>query len=52
MIKSKKLKLTRETVATLSDQSLVKVWGGASNGTVCVTRGIGCEPTSGIRPCE
>jgi len=41
-----KLKLARETVILLSTTRLEDVRGGT------VTKGIGCEPTSGIRACE
>jgi len=43
-----KLKLSRETVILLSTSMLGDIQGGGPT----VTRGIGCEPTSGIRACE
>jgi hypothetical protein len=47
MIKAKKLKLARETVATLSVRALRDIQGG---GGTFQTKGIGCEP-SGIIAC-
>ena len=45
MIKAKKLKLARETIATLSTKVLEAAQGGAVSAP-----GAACEP-SGIRPC-
>jgi hypothetical protein len=51
MIKTKtptqKLKLDRQTIATLSSKSLEVVQGAGTT----LTRGLGCEP-SGILACE
>lgn len=46
-----KLRISRETILKLSKTDLSNVQGGATDGTVCVTRGVGCEPT-GIVGCE
>lgn len=43
-----KLKLSRETVILLSTTRLGVVHGGDTTDT----KGVGCEPTSGIRACQ
>jgi nitrogenase subunit NifH len=45
--KTQKLKLDRQTIATLSSKSLELVQGAGPT----QTRGVGCEP-SGILACE
>jgi hypothetical protein len=49
-IRKAKLSVNRQTLVVLTHRSLGDVQGGV--GTTTVTLGAGCEPTSGIRPCQ